>query len=486
MLLTLLSGLVCLAVSDLRAPACEKVFSTDASMSKGAICSAPIEKDFAQFLWRVSRSKGACHRLLTPIQEISLRLGRLEEVGGSSCPSVDRPIAFNYDFIEIFSGASTVTSALDKLGFVVGPPVDLSISEEYNMEWAHVVAWITCMIMAKRLCSVMCEPPCTSFSIMRRLALRSRFCPYGFNVKNRQTFLGNLLVCRSLQILRIALRNGVSAILETPFSALTPHLPPYRDLLKCPGVSMCRTDSCMYGSIHLKSFRLVGVNLCLSELTRRCSKDHKHVVVEGAFTKASATYTPGLADALALTFAKGILRFKREVDELCEPAVKGLESQAVNSVMLSSEWAVEKEWPFRRKAHINFLEFSALEKLALTLIRTGKSQRVVSFADSFVVSAAAAKGRTSSLGLAPVLRRYNALCTAGGLFINVPYIPTGLNCADDPTRCIALRGPSGGFDVRAWSSKDRYKVASLPQLRQWCSNWLRLILSLVGSCFGLE
>ena len=201
---------------------------------------------------------------MTPLQTISKRLGLLEELGPEVTTTVPRPIAFCYDFLEVFSGASTVSRALDALGFVVGPPVDLSISEEYNMEWVRVVSWITFMLAAKRLCSVMCEPPCTSFSIMRRPPLRSRLCPYGFSPRNQQTYLGNLLLCRSLQILRVALINGACAILESPFSALTKHLPPYAAFLKQPGASMCRTDSCMFGSTHLKAFRFLAANLDLS------------------------------------------------------------------------------------------------------------------------------------------------------------------------------------------------------------------------------
>ncbi len=113
--LTLVALLVCMAVSDLCAPACDRVFATDASLSCGAVCSAPIDEGFSQFLWRVSRSKGAYHRLLTPLQVISHRLGLLEEVGDSSILQVSRPIAFCYDFIEIFSGASTVTAAVAAL-----------------------------------------------------------------------------------------------------------------------------------------------------------------------------------------------------------------------------------------------------------------------------------------------------------------------------------------------------------------------------------
>ena len=477
--LVVLSLLVCMAVSDLCSIPSEKVFATDASMKKGAFCSAPVESDFSKFLWRVSRSKGAYHRLLTPIQSLCRRLDLLEELGEDPVEQIRRPLAFSYDFIEIFSGASTVSAAMSALGFVVGPPVDLSINDQYNMEWVHVVSWITFMLAAKRLWSVMCEPPCTSFSLMRRPALRSRWCPYGFDTSNRQTFLGNLLVCRSLQILRVALINGITAILETPFSALTRHLPPYKAFLESPGVSMCRSDSCMFGSIHHKPFRFLGAHADLSGLSLRCSRDHEHVVVQGSYTKASATYVPRLAECLASSLAGGVRAAKKKMLFLDEGSTKGLESQAINSVALSADWKVEKVWTFKQDSHINILEFSVLERLALSLLDSGVSQRVVSLADSFVVSAAASKGRTSSFGLAPVLRRYNALCVAGGLYINVPFVPTRLNCADDPTRDAPLRSTSG-FSITSWNQSDWYKLASLPKLRRWCSNWVRLVLALVG------
>lgn len=198
--LTTLALLVCLAVSDLRAEACPWIFATDASMKKGAICKAGVSKDFSKILWRTSRSKGAYHRLLTPLQALARRLDQMEEFGGLDATPVSRPLAFCYDFLEVFSGAATVSDALTAMGFVVGPPIDISISEEYNVQWVRVISWITHMIAEKRLCAVMCEPPCTSFSIMRRPALRSKSVPYGFRPKHEQTFLGNLLALRSLQI----------------------------------------------------------------------------------------------------------------------------------------------------------------------------------------------------------------------------------------------------------------------------------------------
>ena len=77
--LTVLALLVSLAVSDLRSEASDFIYATDASLAKGAICRAPVNVDFARFLWRISRSKGAYHRLMTPLQTVSKRLGLLEE-----------------------------------------------------------------------------------------------------------------------------------------------------------------------------------------------------------------------------------------------------------------------------------------------------------------------------------------------------------------------------------------------------------------------
>jgi len=96
-------------------------------------------------------------------------------------------------------------------------------------------------------------------------------------------------------------------------------------------------------------------------------------VIQGSYTKASATYTSGLAEALASTFEKGILWFKNCCRDDDEPDVKGLESQVVNSVVLSSEWKVDRVWTFKKSSHINILEFSVLEKLAIDLVRQGKS-----------------------------------------------------------------------------------------------------------------
>ena len=248
--LTLLAVLIPMAVSDLCAKACDSVFATDASLSVGAICSAPIDIELSKILWRVTRSKGSYSRLLTPLECLSKRLGILEETPLVSHASPERPMAFHYDFVEIFSGAGKVTAALSSLGFVVAPPIDLSCSLEYNMEYLHVVSWISHMVSNHQVMSFMVEPPCTTFSIMRKPPLRSRATPYGFQPRENQTSNGNLLALRALQLMVVGLKNQVPGLLEKPLSSLLRHLPPYKALICDAFCSQCRSDSCMFGSIH--------------------------------------------------------------------------------------------------------------------------------------------------------------------------------------------------------------------------------------------
>ena len=476
----MLAILVPFAVSDLSACFHDHVFCTDASLEKGAICSARVPLRIARHLWSGLRSKGAFHRLLPPAEALAKRIGMHEEVPEEPPVRAARPLAFHYEFIEIFSGAAVATAAAASLGMVVGPPIDLSCSPEFNMEWVHVISWLSFLVSSRRVLAFMVSPPCTSFSLMRRPALRSRLCPFGFDPAHLQTKVGNLLAHRGLQLLRVGLVNGVAGLFETPFGALLRHLPGFRAFLGKPCVQQTRCDSCMYGSIHLKSFRFLAVHMSLEKLCRRCDRMHSHVVIQGQYTKDSATYVPGLAQALALSFREAVDLIHKTSRGEDDTKVRGHETQLANSVALSAKWQVDSVWSFKRPSHINILEMSALGRLADRLARTGKSMRVTALMDSFVCSAASSKGRTSSLGLAPPLRRFCATSVAAFLFFCTPFVPTRLNASDDPTRSVEIRSPSGSYSFSDWTDDEIFDLLCLPRLRRWTSNWVRLVLSLCG------
>ena len=104
----------------------------------------------------------------------------------------------------------------------------------------------------------------------------------------------------------------------------------------------------------------------------------------------------------------------------------------------------------------------------------------MAFVDSFVCRGATHKGRSSSRGLSSVLRRLNALLVLAGIHLCVPFCPTRLNVADDPTRDTA-RGPVVGCGFKQMDFAELSLVASHSLLRRWASNWVRLVFLMLAS-----
>ena len=469
--LVLLSVLMPFAVFDLAAEYMEEVFCTDASSSKGAICSAPCSRDLHEVLWRSCKSKGSYTRLLSPIETVLANLGEFEpEKLMPECVDPPRPLCYTFDFIEVFAGAALITAELAEMGVSCGPPLDLSSSREYNLESVRVMMWITYLVTAGLLKAFFLCPPCTTFSIMRRPALRDAFFPHGFNTADSQTRLGNILAHRALQLMKIGWMFDAVGMMEQPFSSKMKNLPAWKAIEQLSEVRTVRTDSCRFGSVHQKGFRLMGLRINLDRLNKRCQCTQKHVVVQGQHTKASATYTRELAFNIALCF-----RGARRIQGALDLNVKGLENQLVNDVAVSSDWRVLNSWTFKKQSHINILEMASVLRLANKLAERKKSLRVVNLVDSFVVRGAASKGRSASLGLSPIIRRLNAVCVASFLFFTLPFVPTRLNVSDDPTRNSKLRERLSSISADM-SREELYDLAAISGLRRWASNWVRLVL----------
>lgn len=356
--LTVLSVLAPVMMSDLAAPFAHEVFSTDASDSKGAITSTEVSPVVAQTLWRTGRSKGAYTRLKTQYEQIVERLGLKEDVGSYEdvedpldypMPSAKRPLAFRYDFLEVYAGSSRVTQAMEQLGYVVGPPIDIAFSDELDMTLTRVVSWISHRLISGSLGSIMVEPVCTTFSIIRRPPLRSKEVPMGFDGSCEKTRTGNCLALRALFLLRVAWRCFIPGLAEQPWTSMMRYLAQWQDLQDKEGVRTVRTDSCAFGSPHQKSFRFMSVWMATEELNRRCSRDHQHLVVEGKYTAIQAR--------------------KTALQTEDEGPVKGLESQLVNAVAMRSQWKKVDAWQYQTKRHINILELKSVLRLAERLVK---------------------------------------------------------------------------------------------------------------------
>ena len=173
--------------------------------------------------------------------------------------------------------------------------------------------------------AIMLEPPCTTYSIIRRPALRSKSFPYGINPSDPQTLVGNPLASRACQVFCIAAINYVAAMLETPFSSLLKHLPFWLAASSLPCSHQVRVDSCRFGSPHLKSFRMLHAHLEACNIDRRCECCGPHLQVQGKYTKGSATYTDLLAEAIALE------ERARLSDDISQTG-KGLENVGVREI----------------------------------------------------------------------------------------------------------------------------------------------------------
>lgn len=154
-------------------------------------------------------------------------------------------------------------------------------------------------------------------------------------------------------MLRTGMKQEVPGILEATFSSRLKGLPSFKAIEKDPSAEMCRTDSCRFGSIHMKPFRFLSVHTSLKGLARRCKCKCKHVKVEGKFTKASATYTTELSRELARTIGNAMEARRRLLAvEEC-PLAAGLENLFVNEVVQTEDWEPFFSWGFKKAGHVN-------------------------------------------------------------------------------------------------------------------------------------
>ena len=261
------------------------------------------------------------------------------------------------------------------------------------------------------------------------------------------------------------------------------HLPCWKAVAGLPEAVEVRTDSCRFGSPHLKSFRFLCVNADAEPLRQRCLCVGRHVPVEGSLTKSSAVYVDGLAKVLAEVLVSAARAIDERILLSDKLEVRGFENQLVNEIALTARWSVASSWCFKKESHINILEEAALLRLVTFLGTKMKPLRAVALVDSFVCKGATAKGRSSSRSLSSILRKVNSRMVAFGIYMVNPFCPTRWNVADDPSREVPLRDSVNGFGIQNLCDEDLKFLASVKPTRRWASNWIRLVLLLQGSPF---
>ena len=483
--LVLAAVLLPVASSNICAPFHEWIYASDASNAKGAFCESRLNMEYAMPLWLSGDFKGG------PITLDSWQKRTLqdaddfgdeehhEDVFGEAQkqPGPSRPLAQRFDFIEVCGGSGVISEEMNALGYVVGPIIDITYSAQYDLIDVRTLEWLMFLVQNRRVRALALEPPCTTFSAAAYPACRSYQQPRGWNQKSRKVWLGNRLAFACLSLILVAAHSMVLALLETPRRSKMGWLKEWLYLLSLPNVEENFTASCSFGSPYQKESKFLTCNMRARGICKPCTRDHEHVRIQGQLTKGSAVYCKGLAVALANLFHVH-LQIEEKFLQKHEIAAEGLESVFVNEVMKRQAWKVGSAWRWTGKSHINVLEMASVFQAIKTAARRGGG-RVCLLVDSNVVVRSVAKGRSSSKALASLLRKIMAVSLAFGIFIAILFVPTRLNVADDPTRSAPLRDPLRGKTFLADLDSDGlFKLAELPRLRRWISNWTSLFLGL--------
>lgn len=303
---------------------------------------------------------------------------------------VSRPLGLDFDFIELCGGAGVMTKELAKMGYAVGPVFDLSYSRQYDITDLRVFSWLAFMCEEGRLRSFLAAPPCTTFSPAAHPCPRTYKKPLGLDRKHPRVVHGNNMAFSCMGLLMVGKRTRTPGMMETPRRSKlrwTPQWKQTRDLC----ADEVHLASCAYGSVHQKEFAFLTVVMSAQSLAKKCSRDHKHLRIEGKFTKPRATYCHGLALALARVFAAHVSAAREAHAESFVPP--GLEDQLSNEVLLSSEWKVSASWTWKGQSHINVLEMAAALRAYEQEALRGGDLRFVSFIDSNVALRALTRGK---------------------------------------------------------------------------------------------
>eukprot|EP00435_Cladocopium_sp_Y103_P014486 s4341_g3.t1 len=266
--------LIPLAHADVKAPFHKWLYASDASTAKGAFCQAVVEEKLLHPLWLAGDFKGAPTFLDSWQKHEVKEFEGLEEEdwlglvhdppqceSSSASASPSRPLAQYYDFIEVCGGSGVVSEQVAALGYVVGPIIDLTYSEHYDLLDLRAVEWLLFMVQHRRVRSVALEPPCTTFSPAAYPPCRSYKVPRGFNQRSSKVWVGNRLCFACLTIFMAAAYAMVLALLETPRRSKMAWLEEWRWLLGLPNVEETYTASCSYGSPFQKEFRFLTCNM---------------------------------------------------------------------------------------------------------------------------------------------------------------------------------------------------------------------------------
>ena len=132
-----------------------------------------------------------------------------------TCPGPTRCLfVMCFVVIEICGGKGGITSSCRKKGVYCGPVIE--IQDGWDLLDPNLFLWLLRLSLAGRVWLMVLEPPCTTFSLARRPALRNSHEPEGFDAEVFKTNEGNNfgLICCMLCIAQWT--SGNEYLMEQP------------------------------------------------------------------------------------------------------------------------------------------------------------------------------------------------------------------------------------------------------------------------------
>ncbi|CAE7829752.1 unnamed protein product [Symbiodinium sp. CCMP2592] len=445
--LQLISLIAPLAVTDVSAPYIDRLYATDSSEHKGAYVSAAIPRELSESLWLCSDRKGAYARLASKAACILHRSDPLHEDVGHD-PSEEpaeallhapRPLAYHFDFLELSLGPPALSGELSRLGYAVGPFIDLRLSSDGGLPRLVVLEWAMHLVDAGRLLGLYLVPPC-SCGLPAVLGAHPETKTTRRGVPAHLHEEEALRLC--ILLFRHACRRGICALLELPREAAPVGSRAWQDVLARFKAEQVDLSACAFGDTRLRSLSCLAFGLDCGSLRKDCPGCLRHAPPKSGSSSLGFRHCAGLTVAYGRVF-RDALRSLASCTRDADLDVAGLERQAVNDLALGLRWKVDSVWTWPRPVHINILESSVLCRLYKEIAITHGACRFVAFCDSFVALSSLGKGRSSSSSLRHATRRASMICLA------------------------------------AASTREAVKQdASRPRLRRWASSWVRLALLL--------
>ena len=472
--------------TTIRAPVIPKLFCTDASPSGGGIVAASVSKNLASELWRRRALRGGHTRLATPTEAYFIEKGDT----GAAAPAVklDGPagsLRVYFDVLDVCCGPSApFTLACRDLDLLAGPRIDKQRNSFWDILDDGFFSWLMQLVAAGRVLYLHVGPPCTTFSLARKPALRSKRVPYGFDAKEPKTVEGNRLFLRCLTLLRLQFLAGHPGSLEHPATSLARYLPP---MLRASGVWLdpVKLSMCQWGAPWRKDTHFHVVNApFMSELGVCCAGGHDHVVLSGSNTSKAAEYPA----ALCRKWASLVQAHRRDLASDWPPPEPAKDPQRLESVWFNSllRGGTFKELSrvhWRTRRHINLQEVAMLRAL-LRHVAThhGMDVRAVVGVDSLVTCGVCAKGRSASRALNAEWRKSIGYSVCCGVSPGLHYAPSRLNPSDPPSRQRNVEPPQARLPPWAAGSPSDLALldawGALPLQRKDLVRWVELTLRL--------